>query len=191
MLSVQAPVADPAVGQRLRDLMAGLQHIPCIEPFPDRQWHLTIVPPALLTTENPRPPLLLPDGFQRDALQPMREAARGYGPFEVRLQGLNVFQHVLVAEAYDGGHMAELRRRLIVAVPQFPEKYWNVLSPLPHVSLARFTCTEGVSPLRDALTQRRDVYLGTLRVTHVDLVRTPLREGVFGEAEKEAIPLSG
>ena len=191
MLTVQASVADRSIRRRLRRLMEGLKSIPCIEPFPDDYLHMTIVPPALLTTGKPRPPLLLPDGFENQALEPMRRALRGHGPFEVRIQGLNVFRDVLVAVAHDGGHSAELRRRLTEAVPDLPQTYWNMLPPLPHISLAQFKSTDGVIQLRDAVAQLRDVYLGTLRVTRVCLVRLPLREGVFAEPKRRAIPLAG
>ena len=164
--------------------------VSCLEPFPDDYLHMTIVPPALLTTDEPRPPLLLSDGFEKQALEPMRQALRGYRPFEVRIQGLNVFRDVLVAVAYDRGHSDEIRRRLAQAVPELPQRYWGALAPLPHVSLAQFTCTEGVTVLGDAVTQLRDVYLGTLRVTRVYLVRSQLREGVFGEEKRQAISLT-
>jgi len=75
-------------------------------------------------------------------------------------------------------------------VPELPEKYWNALPALPHISLAQFTGTQGVTQLRDAVAQLRDVYLGTLRVTRVYLVRSPLREGVFGEPKRQAISLA-
>lgn len=191
MLSVQARVTDRSIRRRLRRVVEGLGNVPCIEPFPDDYYHLTVVPPALLTTGEPYPPLLLPDGFEKQALGPMRKALRGYGPFEVRIQGLNVFRDVLVAIAYDGGHSAEIRWRLVEAVPELPRKYWNALPPLPHISLGQFCSTEGVTRLRDAVTQLRDVYLGTLHVTRLYLVRSPLREGVFGQAKRQAIPLTG
>lgn len=191
MLTVQASVTDRSIRARLRRVVEGLRAVACFEPFPDSHLHMTVVPPALLTTGEPRPPLLLPDGFEIEALGPIREALRGYGPFEVRVQGLNVFRDVLVAVAYDGGHSAEIRRRLVETVPELPDKYWNVLPSLPHISLAQFTSAEGVTQLRDSVTPLRDVYLGTLRVTRLHLVRSPLREGVFGEPKRRAIPLTG
>ena len=191
MLTVQASVTDRSIRARLRRVVNGLKAVACFEPFPDDHLHMTVVPPALLTTGERRPPLLLPDGFESEALTPMREALRGYGPFEVRIQGLNVFRDVLVAVAYDGGHSAEIRRLLADVVPELPDRYWNVLPALPHVSLAQFTSAEGVTQLRDAVAPLRDVYLGTLRVNRLYLVRSPLREGVFGEPKRRAIPLTG
>jgi len=191
MLTVQARVTDRPIRRRLRRVVEGLRGVSCAEPFPGDYYHMTIVPPALLTTGELRPPLLFPDGFESEALGPIREALRGYGPFEVQIQGLNVFRDVLVAIAYDGGHSAEIRRRLAEVVPELPDKYWNTLPALPHISLAQFTSPEGVTQLRDAVAPLRDVYLGTLRVTRVYLVRSPLREGVFGEPKRRAIPLTG
>jgi len=190
MLTVQVQVSDRSVRRRLRGVVEGLRDVLCVEPLPEDHLHMTVVPPALLTRGQPRPPIILPDGFEDQALKPMREAVRGYGPFEVRIQGLNVFRDVLVAVAYDGGHSVELRRRLMEAVPQLPQKYWNMLRPLPHISLAQFCSTDGVTQLRDAVIQLRDVYLGTLRVTRVYLVRSALRDGLFGEMKKRAIALS-
>ena len=189
MLTVQVQIDNRSVRRRLRRLVEDLRKVLCIEPLPDDDLHMTVVPPALLTTGQPRPPIILPDGFEDEALKPMRKAVRGYGPFEVRIQGLNVFRDVLVAAAYDGGHSAELRRRLMEAVPQLPQKYWNILRPLPHISLAQFCSTDGVTQLRDAVAQLRDVYLGTLRVTRLYLVRSALQERVFGESKRQAIAL--
>jgi 2'-5' RNA ligase len=74
-------------------------------------------------------------------------------------------------------------------VPELPDKYWNTLPAVPHVSLAQFTGPVGVTQLRDAVASLRDVYLGTLRVTRLYLVRSPLVKGVFGEPKRRAIPL--
>ena len=190
MLTVQARVTDRSIRRRLREVVGGLGEASCIEPFPDDYFHMTVVPPALLTTGGPRPPLLLRDGFEKQALGPIRAALRDYGPFEVRIQGLNVFRDVLVGIAYDGGHSAEIRRRLARVVPELPDKYWNTLPAVPHITLAQFAGTAGVTQLRDAVASRRDVYLGTLRVTRLYLVRSPLLEGIFGEPQRRAIPLT-
>jgi 2'-5' RNA ligase len=189
MLTVQARITDRSVRRRLRRVVEGLREASCVEPYPDDYFHMTVVPPMLLTTGERRPPLLLPDGFEIQALGPMREALRDYGPFEVRIQGLNVFRDLLVGVALDRGHSAEIRRRLARVVPELPDKYWNTLPVVPHISLAQFTGPAGVTELRDAVASLRDVYLGVLRVTRLYLVRSPLIEGVFGEPERRAIPL--
>ena len=191
MLTVQARITDRSIRRRLRRVVEKLTEASCIEPYPDDYFHMTVVPPVLLTTGEPRPPLLQPDGFESQALGPMREALRDYGPFEVRIQGLNVFRDVLVAVALDGGHSAEIRRRLARVVPELPDKYWNTLPAVPHISLAQFTGPAGVTQLRDSVALLRDVYLGALRVTRLYLVRSPLIEGVFGEPKRRAIPLTG
>jgi len=190
MMTVQARITDRSIRRRLRRVVESLRETSCVEPYTEDYFHMTVVPPMLLTTKEHRPPLLFRDGFEVEALGPMREALRGYGPFEVKVQGLNVFRDVLVAVALDGGHSAEIRRRLAGILPELPDKYWNTLPAVPHISLAQFTGSAGVTQLRDAVAQLRDVYLGTLRVTRVYLVRSALRDGVFGELKKLAIPLS-
>jgi 2'-5' RNA ligase len=64
------------------------------------------------------------------------------------------------------------------------------LPAVPHISLAQFTGTGGIDELRDAVASLRDVDLGTLSVTRLYLVRSPLTEGVFGEPMRRAIPLT-
>ena len=191
MMTVQARVTERAIRRRLREVVESLREASCIDPFPDDYYHVTVVPPALLTTGEPRPPLLLPDGFEKQALEPMRAALRGYGPFEVRIRGLNVFRDVLVGMAYDGGHSAEIRRRLANVLPELPDKYWNTLPVVPHITLARFAGTARLTQLREAVASLRDVYLATLHVTRLYLVRSPLLEGVFGQPQRRAIPLTG
>ena len=191
MLTVQARITDRSIRRRLRRVVESLREASCVVPYADDYFHMTVVPPVLLTTRELRPPLLQPDGFEIQALGPMREALRDYGPFEVRIQGLNVFRDLLVAVALDGGHSAEIRRRLVRVVPELPDKYWNTLPVVPHISLAQFTGPGGVTQLRDSVASLRDVYLGALRVTRLYLVRSPLIEGVFGEPKRRAIPLTG
>jgi len=191
MTTVHARITDRSIRRRLRRALDALKGISCVEPFPDGYLHMTIVPPALLTTDEAKPPFLLPEAFESQALGPMKGALRGYGPFEVRIRGLNVFREVLVAVAYDGGHSAEVRRRLADAVPGLPQRYWGALAPVPHVSVGQFCNTDGVTELRDAVAQLRDVDFGTLHVTRVYLVTSPLDEGVFGEPRRRVIPLTG
>jgi 2'-5' RNA ligase len=190
MLTVQARITDRSVRRRLRRIVESLRQTSCVEPYPDGYFHMTVVPPMLLTTREHRPPLLFFDGFEVQALGPMRKALRDYEPFEVKIQGLNVFRDVLVAMALDGGHSAEIRRRLAAVLPELPDKYWNTLPAVPHISLAQFTGTGGIDELRDAVASLRDVDLGTLSVTRLYLVRSPLTEGVFGEPMRRAIPLT-
>ncbi len=190
MMSVQVWITDRSVRRRLRWVVESLRQTSCVEPYPDDYFHMTVVPPMLLTTREHRPPLLFSDGFEIQALGPMREALRDYEPFEVKIQGLNVFRDVLVAMALDGGHSAEVRRRLAVVLPELPDKYWNTLPAVPHISLAQFTGTGGIDELRDVVASLRDVDLGTLSVTRLYLVRSPLTEGVFGEPMRRAIPLT-
>jgi 2'-5' RNA ligase len=191
MMTVQARITDRSIRRRLRRAVEGLRGTSCVEPYSDDYFHMTVVPPMLLTTTEHRPPLLFRDGFQIEALGPMRAALRDYGPFEVKVQGLNVFRDVLVAVALDGGHSAEIRRRLAGVLPELPDKYWNALPVVPHISLAQFTRAAGVDELRDAVASLRDADFGTLRVTRLHLVRSPLTEGVFGEPVRRVIPLAG
>jgi 2'-5' RNA ligase len=190
MMTVQARITDRSIRRRLRRIVESLRQTSCVEPYPDDYFHMTVVPPMLLTTAEHRPPLLFLDGFEIQALGPMRKALHDYGPFEVKIHGLNVFRDVLVAMALDGGHSAEIRRRLAAVLPELPDKYWNTLPAVPHISLAQFTGTGGIDELRDAVASLRDVDLGTLSVTRLYLVRSPLTEGVFGEPMRRAIPLT-
>jgi 2'-5' RNA ligase len=183
------PIDDAAVRRRLQEIVQRLEATGAVTAFPPDYWHITIVPPVLLTGGSPTPPRLLPESFVHEALEKGRRALRGQGPFEVAVRGLNAFRDVLVAIPYDGGHGLELGRVLRSAVPELPERYPHGHEPLPHISLTQYTRDDRLEEMVELVQRERETDFGRFRAQRLEMFVLPWREGVPGRVEKHEIPL--
>lgn len=189
MLGFVIPVSDPVVEGSLAEVLRRCAETGCLAPFPADYWHITIVPPALLTRGQPSPPRLLGEPFVEEALARAKEAVRGYGPFQMTVRGVNAFQEVMVAIPYDGGHSQELNRRLRSALPELPERYLGGNYPLAHISLAQYRSREGLDELATALASLREQEFGSFQVDRIEMFVLSVEGGVPGTVQKSVIPL--
>ena len=185
------PVDDAAVRRRLQKIVARLEATGSINAFPPDYWHITIVPPALLTNGDPTPPHLLPASFVQEALEKGRKAVRGLGPFDVAVRGLNAFRDVFVAVPYDGGRGLELGRLLRSAIPELPERYPTGHDLLPHISLAQYARDDRPQEVIELVRRERRTDFGRIHVDRLEMFVLPEHEEAPGRVEKHQIPLAG
>lgn len=183
------PVHDEPVRRRLQEIVERLNATGAVTAFPPDYWHITIVPPVLLTNGNPTPPRLLPESFVQEALEKGRRAVRGMGPFEVAVRGLNAFRDVLVAIPYDGGRGLELGRVLRSAVPELPERYPDGHDPLPHISLTQYTRDDRLAEIVELVQRERETDFGRFQAHQLEMFVLPWRNGEPGRVNKHEIPL--
>ncbi len=183
------PVDDAAVGRRLQEVAERLEATGATTAFPPDYWHITIVPPVLLTSVNPDPPRLLPESFVQEALERGRKAVGGRGPFEVAVRGLNAFRDVVVAVPYDGGRGLELGCTLRSATPELPESYLDGHDLLPHISLTQYSRDDRLEEVVDLVQREREADFGRFRAHRLEMFVLPLQEGVPGRVEKHVLPL--
>jgi hypothetical protein len=185
------PVDDAAVCNRLRAIVARLEATGCVSAFPPDYWHITVVPPVMLTTVHPAPPRLLPTSFTAEALEKGRKIAQRLRPFDVAVRGLNAFRDVLVAVPYDGGRGLELGRILRSAIPELPERYPGGHDPLPHISLTQYGREDRLGEMVALIQRERDTDIGCFRARRLEMFVLSWRNGVPGRVEKHEIPLEG
>ena len=183
------PVDDAAVRQPLQKVVSRLEATGCVYPFPPDYWHITVVPPALLTGGDATPPRLLPASFVEQALEKARKTVCGLGPFDLAVRGLNAFRDVLVAVPYDGGRGLELGRVLRSAIPELPERYHSGHDPVPHISLARYAHGDRLETLAGLLEGERETPFGRFRVERLEMFVLPVHDGEPGPVTKHEIPL--
>ena len=189
MVGFVIPVDDPAVRRSLGAVVARLEGTGCVTAFPPDYWHITVAPPALLTSGDPDPPRLLPLSFVQVALDQARVSLQGTGPFDVTVRGLNAFQDVVVAVPYDGGHGRELGGVIRCALPEFPERYWTGHEPLPHISLAQYGRDDRLDEVIELVQGEREADYGRFSAGRLEMFVLPLDGGVPGPVEKHAVPL--
>jgi 2'-5' RNA ligase len=185
------PVDDQAVRERLSEVVARLEATGAVVPFPPDYWHITIVPPALLTSGEPSPPELMAESFAEEALAKAKEAVRDAAPFEVTVRGLNAFRDVAVAVPYDGGRGMELGAIIRAAVPELPQRYPGGLEPLPHISLTQYAREDSLEALAALIEEGQDTGFGSFRAERVEMFVVPWSDGVPGAVSKHALPLEG
>ncbi len=192
------PVDDAAVSSRLQGIVSRLEATGCVNPFPPDYWHITIVPPVMLTNGDPTsPPLpagqaaLLPISFIAEALEKGRKVVQSLGPFDVAVHGLNAFHDVLVAVPYDGGRGLELGLLLRSAIPELPERYPDGHEPLPHISLTQYGRKDRLGEMVELIQRERDMEIGCFRAHRLEMFVLSWRNGVPGRVEKNEIPLEG
>lgn len=183
------PVDDAPVRRSLQEAVWRLEATGCVSPFPPDYWHITIVPPAFLTSGNPAPPHLLPASFVQEALEKARKAVRGLGPFDVAVRGLNAFRDVLVAVPYDGGRGLELGRILRSTLPELPERYPDGHESLPHISLTQYARDDRLEEVVELVQRGRETEFGRFRARRLEMYVLPCHGGVPGRVEKHAVPL--
>lgn len=190
-LGFVVPVDEESVRRRLSEIVARLEAKGSVVPFPPDYWHMTIVPPALLTSGEPSPPELLPESFSAEALAKARDAVGAAEPIEVSVRGLNAFQDVVVAVAFDGGRGMEVGAAIREAVPQLPQRYPAGIEPLPHISLTQYGRGDRLDDLVGLIEGERESDFGCFRAERIQMFIVPWQDGVPGDVEKHALPLEG
>jgi hypothetical protein len=189
MVGFVIPVDDAAVRRLLWEAVSRLEPTGCLTALPPDYWHITVVPPALLSGGYAASPRLLPESFAEEALEKGRKAVRGLGPVDVAVRGLNAFRDVLVAVPYDGGRGLELGRILRLAVPELPERYFEGHEPLPHISVAQYARNDRLEEMVELIRRERETDLGRFRSRRLEMFLLPWHEGVPGRVAKHAVPL--
>ena len=183
------PVDDATVRQSLQEVVSRLGATGCVTAFPADYWHLTVVPPAFLTSGDPAPPRLLPPSFVQEALEKSRAAVRGQRAFDMAVRGLNAFRDVAVAVPYDGGRGLELASILRAAIPELPERYLDGHEPLPHISLTQYARNDRLEELVGLIHRERERDFGRFCADRLEMFVLPWHNGAPGRVEKHVIPL--
>jgi 2'-5' RNA ligase len=175
-LAFLIPIDDPAVAEHLRKLVRAVEDIPGVEPYPEDYWHITIKGLGFENANRGRP-----DDVSHNDVQSVAEAVRALfarqPPFDARIGLAAAFPEVVFAEVWDGLPVRELNGRVHEAVPGLVRYTFDGPHFLPHVSLARFTSNDGLSQLKEMISQLREEGAGpTFSVSQIRLIRAHLSE---------------
>jgi 2'-5' RNA ligase len=173
-LAFLVPIDDPAVVQYLHSLVRSIEHIPGVEPYPESYWHLTIKGIGFEAKTAAQPDEVTGPDFGRIADTAARVFDR-QPAFHVSIGSVSGFPEVVFAEVWDSLPVRELNTRLLEALPHLLRYPFDGENFLPHVSIARFTSSEGLEELKRALSQLRHENPGpAFHVPGVKLVRAHL-----------------
>jgi 2'-5' RNA ligase len=189
-LAFLIPVRNPPVVEYLRNAVGTIEGIPGVEAYPGDYWHITVKGIGFETNEASQPGDVAYadiDGIAGVA----GEIFAAQPAFDVEIGPLSAFPEVVFAEVRNSIPVRNLNRRIIELMPGVIRYPFDGEVFLPHVSIARFTSSEGLSKVKDTLAAERGVAVGpTLRVAEVQLVRAHLSERAPTLEPIETYPLA-
>jgi 2'-5' RNA ligase len=173
-LAFLIPIDDDDVSAQAAHAAERLSAIPGVEPYPDAYWHITVKGLGFQTEDGARSDEISPAGVQRIA-----DAARmifsDVPAFEARAGRINAFPEVVFLEVWDSLPVRDLNTRLLDDIPGLLRYPFDGPAFLPHISIARFTSSGGITQLKETIGSLRNEAPGTLfPIRHIDLIRAHL-----------------
>ena len=177
-LAFQVQVEDAAARHRVAQVVGRLADIPGVEPFPDWFWHVTVKLAGFQVIKRSRE-----DDIPREDVPRIAGKARALlaheTAFEARLGPANGFASVVFLEVWDDGGLRRLNARLADGLPELPSYPIDGDGFLPHVSIARFTSSDGLEELNAVLAELRSEGPGpSFPIRRVAFVKAWLSEAV-------------
>lgn len=155
-----------------------LAGIPGVEAYPDWYWHVTVKGAGFQVIKRSHDDDILRQDASRLAAQ-ARRVFDATPAFDAQLGPPNAFAEAAILEVHDGGAVRALNTRLLEEVEGIGRYPFDGAKFLPHVSIAQFTSGEGLSELKERLTELRNDAAGPrFQVRRIELVRAWLSEDV-------------
>ncbi|MEX1253574.1 MAG: 2'-5' RNA ligase family protein [Dehalococcoidia bacterium] len=146
-------IEDAAVRDHLSRIAARLATVAGVEPYPDWYWHITVKGIGFQVIKRTQPDDVLRQDVPRIASE-ARALLTRHEAFEAQVGLANAFAEVVFVEVLDRGRCGALNVAVREAadVPRLPV---DDAPFLPHVSIARFTSSEGLTQLKETLASLR------------------------------------
>ncbi len=184
-------IEDGAARNHLARIAERLGNIPGVEPYPDWYWHVTVKGVGFQVIKRAHDDDILRQDVPRIA-SGARAPLTEQGAFEAQAGLPNAFAEVVFVEVWDGGAVGALNNALIAALPDLPRSSIDGAGFLPHVSVARFTSSEGVDELKEALGALRGEGPGPrFPIRRVEFVKAWLSEAIPEFDTLASYPLRG
>jgi 2'-5' RNA ligase len=171
-------VEDRAAREHLARMAERLAAVPGVEPLPDWFWHVTVKLAGFQVIRR----VHQDDVLQRDVPRiggKARAVVSREDAVQARLGLANGFASVVFVEVQDDGRLRRLNARLMEGVPEIARYPIDGAGFLPHVSVARFTSSDGLDELKATLAALRAEGPGpSFPVRRVEFVKAWVSEAV-------------
>lgn len=166
-------VTDDQIHKKVSKLQDQLTSHKCLSQWPSSYLHVTVKETACFLTENEP----AEDELSHSQLDKLKKAAekalKGMNPFHIEFNRVNHFRSNIIIEAHDDGSVREMNRRLL-GLEETRVLQYDYPKFLPHMSISYFNCDENHDELVTALESFRDIHIGKIDVTSIDLVKAVL-----------------
>jgi 2'-5' RNA ligase len=167
---------------KANDLQSNLMTFPCIDPFPNHYFHITIKGIGFLTQSKQHSDDLSKEDVEQVVCQ-TKDILKSITQFEASLINLNYFSEVICIEVYANNQIREMNKALL-EVPEIMQMDIDYPRFLPHFSVAQFKDDTRFDELIDYLEEHRKMQFGKLTIDAVELVIAHLpRSGRYPRLE--------
>jgi 2'-5' RNA ligase len=154
MLAFLIRIEDRAVREYAEAVLDRLADIPGIEPHPPEFWHITVKAAGFQVIKRVREDDVLRQDVGRLGKEAVALLAT-HPAYDAQIGPPNGFPDVIFLEVRDDGATRALNRALAEGLDGVAAYPTDGPSFLPHMTIARFTSSEGLDQLRAALTELR------------------------------------
>jgi 2'-5' RNA ligase len=169
-------IEDGPAKKYVRSAQERIAEIPGVDLYPDFYWHMTVKGAGFQVIKRTHQDDVLRSDVPRFAAQAKDLLAREPS-FEVRLGALAGFPEVVFVEVHDSGRIRELNTFLSEKLSGVPRYAIDCATFLPHISIARFTSSEGLAQLKKRIASMREEKAGpSFLVRRIEFVKVWLSE---------------
>lgn len=169
-------VRDEQVFEKVRSVQDTLVRHRCLDAFPAEYLHVTVKEIGCFLVHEKTQDDELTKEDVTGLVEAAEKALKGMESFNIKFSRVNHFRSNIVVEAHDDGSVREMNRRLkeLAGVKQMAYDYPKFL---PHLSICQFHCDENHDVIVDTLEEMRNVSIGGMKASDVDLVKAILPKG--------------
>jgi 2'-5' RNA ligase len=177
-LTLLVRIEDPVAHEYIDTTIERIADIPGVEPFPDWYWHITVKGAGFQVIKRSMENDILREDVPRIAGK-ARALLTKHAAFDVRLGPINAFNEGPIVEVHDGGHITALNHELLESMPELERGAFDGATFLPHITLARFTSNDALTPLKERLASMRDEHGPSMQVRRIEFVKAWLSEDIL------------
>ncbi len=147
-------IEDPAVREYAEGVLGRIADIPGVEPYPQEYWHITVKVAGFQVIKRTYDD----DVLRQDVGRLGREATamlRTTPAYAAQIGLPNAFPDALILEVRDEGVTREMNTKLAEGLAGLAPNPFDGANFLPHMSIARFTSSEGLDRLKATLAELR------------------------------------
>jgi hypothetical protein len=171
-------IEDSTAREHLSRISERLAGIPGVNCFPEWYWHSTVKGAGFQVIRRHHEDDVLRQDAWRIGEQAQSILSREEA-FEAQLGLPNAFPDAAFIEVWDQGRLRQFNERLMAGIPELHRYPNDGDAFLPHVSVAQFSSSEGLSELKAALAALRSEGPGpSFPVRRVEFVKAWLIEDV-------------
>ena len=174
-LALAILIKDPEILSQIAEVAEIVKRITDVYVMPPDYYHITVKWLGFLTDQK-----VLECDIEAQTLEQILEQAEQIisriQAFQVRLGRVNGLESYIVLEAEDNGTIAQIQGHFhseVTAIPKYPleGERW-----LPHMSIAGVKSKHQLDELKEKIKKIRNTEVGTIEVTHIDLLQAVLQK---------------